>query len=426
MRKNLQALVLAAGEGTRFRSDKTKILHPLLGKSMLRLVCDSVLGMKPEKVFLVVGYQKEDVLQEMASQDIKIVHQKVLEGTIHAFLAAKSMLNKFKDRDVLVLGANLPLLRTQALTSLLVFHRKRGNTVTRAGSAAEDPAVAVLKTRDLLWALPHAVRRSHKSPSNLTEIIEKLARAGKKVEDFSPRSPEDFFQVRTRHDLARAVGVLRERKMAELAGHGVTVYDPSSTWIDLAVQIGRDSSVYPAVVIEGRTSIGNGCFIYPGVHIINSQIGSRVRVFGSSVIDGATVEDDVQVGPFARLRPKTILRSGSRIGNFVEVKNTDFGRGSKALHLSYLGDSEVHEGVNIGAGTITCNYDGVKKNKTTIEAKAFIGSGTELVAPVRIGRGAYVGAGSVITKDVSPEALAVARSRQVERPGWARRKKIKR
>jgi len=178
-------------------------------------------------------------------------------------------------------------------------------------------------------------------------------------------------------------------------------------------------------MIEGRTSIGSRCAIYPGVHIINSQIGSRVRLYGSSVIDGATVEDDAQVGPFARLRPKTILRAGSRVGNFVELKNTDLGKGSKAQHLSYLGDSEIHEDVNIGAGTITCNYDGVRKNKTTIEAGAFIGSGTQLVAPVTIGRGAYVGAGSVITKNVSPEALAVARGRQIEKPGWARRKKAK-
>ena len=425
MKKNLLALVLAAGEGTRFRSDKNKILHPLLGKSMLSLVWDSVLEVKPEKVFLVVGYQREDVIEEMASRNIEAVRQKVPNGTACAVLAVKGMLNKFKDKDVLVLGANLPLLRPPALASLLAFHQTRRNAVTRAGSAAEDPAAAVFRAKDLLRALPPAVAWNRKGPFDIADVIEILARDGKKVEDFPPPSSEDFFQVRTRHDLARAVGVLRDRKMSELAEQGVTVYDPTSTWIDLAVQIGRDSSVYPAVVIEGRTSIGNGCLIYPGVHIINSQIGSRVRVFGSSVMDGATVEDDVQVGPFARLRPKTILRSGSRIGNFVEVKNTDFGRRSKALHLSYLGDSEVHEGVNIGAGTITCNYDGVKKNKTTIEAKAFIGSGTELVAPVRIGRGAYVGAGSVITKDVSPDALAVARSRQFERPGWARRKKNK-
>ena len=425
MKKNLLALVLAAGEGTRFRSDKNKILHPLLGKSMLSLVWDSVLEVKPEKVFLVVGYQREDVIEEMASRNIEAVRQKVPNGTACAVLAVKGMLNKFKDKDVLVLGANLPLLRPPALASLLAFHQTRRNAVTRAGSAAEDPAAAVFRAKDLLRALPPAVAWNRKGPFDIADVIEILARDGKKVEDFPPPSSEDFFQVRTRHDLARAVGVIRDRKMSELAEQGVTVYDPTSTWIDLAVQIGRDSSVYPAVVIEGRTSIGNGCLIYPGVHIINSQIGSRVRVFGSSVMDGATVEDDVQVGPFARLRPKTILRSGSRIGNFVEVKNTDFGRRSKALHLSYLGDSEVHEGVNIGAGTITCNYDGVKKNKTTIEAKAFIGSGTELVAPVRIGRGAYVGAGSVITKDVSPDALAVARSRQFERPGWARRKKNK-
>jgi bifunctional UDP-N-acetylglucosamine pyrophosphorylase/glucosamine-1-phosphate N-acetyltransferase len=425
MRKNFLALVLAAGEGTRFQSEKTKILHPILGKSMLRLVLDSVLALKPEKVFLVVGHQKEAVIEEAGSLNVEPVHQKVLLGAAYAGLAARGVLKDFEDRDLLILGANLPLVRPPAMKSLLAFHRKRGNSATWLDSTFEEPDGYLFKIKDLLRALPKALNGSPKGPSGFKAVMEVLARAGKKVEAFKAPDSEDFLPVRTRYDLARAFGVLRERKMQDLAGQGVTIYDPSSTWIDLDVRIGRDSSVYPAVMIEGRTSIGSRCAIYPGVHIINSQIGSRVRLYGSSVIDGATVEDDAQVGPFARLRPKTILRAGSRVGNFVELKNTDLGKGSKALHLSYLGDTEIHEDVNIGAGTITCNYDGVRKNKTTIEAGAFIGSGTELVAPVTIGRGAYVGAGSVITKNVSPEALAVARGRQIEKPGWARRKKAK-
>jgi bifunctional UDP-N-acetylglucosamine pyrophosphorylase/glucosamine-1-phosphate N-acetyltransferase len=425
MKKNFLALVLAAGEGTRFRSEKNKVLHPILGKSMLRLVLDSVLALKPAKVFLVVGHQKEAVIEEAASLNVEPVFQKVLLGAAHAGLAARGVLKDFGDDDLLILGANLPLVRPPAIKSLLAFHRKRGNSVTWLDSTLEAPDGYLFNIKDLLRALPKALSGNPKSPSGFRAVAEVLARAGKKVEAYKAPDSEDFFPVRTRHDLSRAFGVLRERKMQDLAGQGVTIYDPSSTWIDLDVRIGRDSSVYPAVTIEGRTNIGSRCTIYPGVHIIHSQIGSRVRIYGSSVLDGAMVEDDAQVGPFARLRPKTILRAGSRVGNFVELKNTDLGKGSKANHLSYLGDSEIHEGVNIGAGTITCNYDGVRKNKTTIEAGAFIGSGTELVAPVKIGRGAYIGAGSVITKNVSPEALAVARARQIEKPGWARRKKAK-
>jgi bifunctional UDP-N-acetylglucosamine pyrophosphorylase/glucosamine-1-phosphate N-acetyltransferase len=425
MKKDFLALVLAAGEGTRFRSEKNKVLHPILGKSMLRLVLDSLLALKPAKVFLVVGHQKEAVIAEAASLNVEPVFQKVLLGAAHAVLAARGVLKDFGDYDLLILGANLPLVRPPALKSLLAFHRQRGNSATWLDSTLEAPGGYLFRIKDLLRALPKALSGSPKGPSGFKDVIEVLARAGKKVEAYRPPDPEDFLPVRTRSDLARAFGMLRERKMQDLAGQGVTIYDPSSTWIDLDVRIGRDSSIYPAVTIEGRTNIGGRCTIYPGVHIINSQIGSRVRIYSSSVLDGATVEEDVQVGPFARLRPKTILRAGSKVGNFVELKNTDLGKGSKANHLSYLGDSEIHEGVNIGAGTITCNYDGVRKNKTTIEAGAFIGSGTELVAPVKIGRGAYIGAGSVITKDVSPESLAVARVRQVEKPGWARRKKAK-
>jgi bifunctional UDP-N-acetylglucosamine pyrophosphorylase/glucosamine-1-phosphate N-acetyltransferase len=215
------------------------------------------------------------------------------------------------------------------------------------------------------------------------------------------------------------------RKLAELGESGVTVLGPSSTWIDLDASIGPDTTIYPGVVIEGRTEIGSGCKIHPGVHIIGSRLGAGVVVRTATVIEDSTLEDGVTIGPLARLRPKNILRAGAHVGNFVEMKNTDFGAGSKAGHLSYLGDSEVGEKVNIGAGTITCNYDGVRKNRTVIEAGAFIGSGTELVAPVKVGRGAYVAAGSTITKDVSPEALAVARGRQVEKVGWAKRRREK-
>jgi bifunctional UDP-N-acetylglucosamine pyrophosphorylase/glucosamine-1-phosphate N-acetyltransferase len=222
--------------------------------------------------------------------------------------------------------------------------------------------------------------------------------------------------------LARAAEALRFRKIASLADKGVTILDPSATWIDSDVKIGRDTTIYPSVILEGNSVIGTHCTIYPHVHISHSKIGKHVRILSSTVIERSIIRDEAQVGPFTHLRPRNIIKKGARVGNFVEMKNTVFGQFSKAGHLSYLGDTEVEESVNIGAGTITCNYDGIKKSRTHIESGAFIGSGVELVAPVRIGKKAYIGAGSTITKDVSPESLAVSRNPQVERKGWARRK----
>jgi len=457
MKKPLLTLVLAAGEGTRFRSETNKVLHPLLGRSMLRLVLDAGLSLKSEKTVVIVGCQKEAVMEEAAAAGIEFAYQKKRKGTAHAVMTAKSAL---KDGyDAVVMPADFPLIRSATLKSLVSFHQKRGNAATVLSADVENPAgfgrivrgkdgrIQIVEEKDaglpvrklkevnsgiyvfdvtaLLGALPKISNRNKNGEYYLTDAISILSAAGKKVSIFKALNPEDIIQVNTRYDLSRAVNVLRERKIRELSENGVTVLNPSSTLIDLEAEIGRDTVVYPSVVIEGKTTIGERCCLYPGAHIINSRIGNRVSVFSSTVMVGATVEDEVIVGPFARLRPKTILRAGAHVGNFVEMKNTDFGRGSKAGHLSYLGDSEVGEGVNIGAGTITCNYDGVKKSRTVIEAGAFIGSGTQLVAPVKVGKGAYVAAGSVITKDVSPEALAVARGRQVERPGWTRRKREK-
>jgi len=231
-----------------------------------------------------------------------------------------------------------------------------------------------------------------------------------------------FISILKPEDWAQAAAILNRQKIARLEEKGVIFFSPEETWIDPGVQIGRGSVIYPWVLIEGQTRIGSNCLIYPHCHITHSQLGDQVKVFSSTVIEGCRIEKAVQVGPFSRLRPGTRLKAGSRVGNFVEMKKTVFGQESKAMHLSYLGDALVGEKVNIGAGTITCNYDGQKKNKTTIGREVFVGSGTELVAPVKVGRGAYIAAGSTITDDVSPKALAIARSRQVEKKGWVKRR----
>ncbi len=459
MKKGFLALILAAGKGTRFKSEKIKVLYPMLGKSMLRLTIDCIHRLNPEKVYIVVGYQKDDVMSEASSKRVYFIHQKEQLGTAHAVLGARSILLKEKKRDVLVINADLPLLRPETLKPMLNSHKRKGNSLTFLSAELENPTgfgrvlrsgnntmkvieerdatpserkirevnagVYLFKIRDLLEALPKVSNQNKKEEFYLTDMIEILGQEGKKVGMYKTSHSEEIIGINDRYELAKAIEVLRERKIKSLGEKGVTVYDPQTTWIDLDVKIGKDTTLYPSVIVEGNSVIGSQCRLYPFVHIIDSRVGNRVKILSSTMIEESIIEDEAQVGPFAHLRPKSILRQGSKIGNFVEMKNTIFGKRSKAGHLTYLGDSEVEEEVNIGAGTITCNYDGVRKHKTTIEAGAFIGSGTELVAPLKVGKGAYIGAGSTITKNVAPESLAISRSKQEEMPRRIKRKKRK-
>ncbi|MFP4083220.1 MAG: bifunctional UDP-N-acetylglucosamine diphosphorylase/glucosamine-1-phosphate N-acetyltransferase GlmU [Candidatus Aminicenantes bacterium] len=457
--KQFLALILAAGEGTRFKSEKIKVLHTLMGKSMLQLVLDNVLRLRPQRVSVVVGCQREKVREEISSKKVGFVFQRKQSGTAHAVMAAREVLKKEKEKDLLVVNADLPLLRPETLRPFLRLHQKKKNALTFLTAELENPTgfgriyrqggsikrvveereatasqrrlkevnagVYLFKVRDLLQALPKVSNQNRKKEYYLTDTIEILIDQKKKVESYKTSHPEEIIGVNSRYELAQAVNVLRERKIRSLTEEGVTVYDPSTTWIDLDVKIGRDTILYSSVIIEGKSVIGNQCVIYPFVHILRSRIGNRVKILGSTMIEESSVQDQVQLGPFTHLRPKTVIQKGAKVGNFVEMKSTTFGKFSKAGHLSYLGDTQVKDKVNIGAGTITCNYDGVRKYRTVIETGAFIGSGTELVAPVKIGKNAYIGAGSTVTKDVAPESLAVSRSRQVEKKNWARKKRKK-
>lgn len=458
MKKGFIALLLAAGKGTRFKSEKVKVLHPILGKSMLRLALDCILSLKPEKAYVVVGYQKDEVIEEASLKKIGFVIQEKQLGTAHAVIAAESILKREKEKDVLIMNADLPLLKPETLRPLLTFHKNQGNALTFLSAELEDPAgfgrifregdtikiieekdatsserkrkeinvgVYVFRIKDLLQALPKVSNDNKKKEYYLTDLIEILNQEGKKIGVHKTSRAEEIMGVNNRYELALATEVLRERKIKALTEKGVTVYDPRTTWIDLDVKVGPDTSIYSSVIIEGNTVIGKQGQLYPFVHIINSRVGNKVKILSSTMIEESTIEDEAQVGPFSHLRPKTIIRSKAKVGNFVEMKNTVFGSQSKAGHLTYLGDCEVKKGVNIGAGTITCNYDGVKKSRTFIDKDVFVGSGTQLIAPVKIGKRAYIGAGSTITKDVSDDALAVSRSPQVEKKMWVRRKRRK-
>ncbi|MGD8539646.1 MAG: bifunctional UDP-N-acetylglucosamine diphosphorylase/glucosamine-1-phosphate N-acetyltransferase GlmU [Candidatus Aminicenantes bacterium] len=459
MKKGLSALILAAGKGTRFKSDKIKVLHPLLGKSMLQLVVDSIQRLKPDRIHIVVGYQKDLVQKSLSGQNIDFIFQKKQLGTAHAVLTAQLALEKETGSDLLIMNGDLPLIRSETLKPMLRSHREKDNSLTFMTADLDDPTgfgrvilsedktfgiveekdatpaqkrvkevnvgIYLFRIKDLLKGLAQVTNKNKKGEYYLTDMIEILSRSGKKVGKYKTGNTEEIVGVNDRLELARAIDVLRLRKIKSLTEKGVTFYDPGSTWIDSDVKVGRDTVVYPSVILEGNSSIGSHCTIYPGVHVVDTRVGNGVKLFSSSMIEESVIHDEARVGPFTHLRPKTIIRHGAKVGNFVEMKNTDFGRGSKAGHLTYLGDADIQNNVNIGAGTITCNYDGERKSKTKIESGAFIGSGTELVAPVKIGKKAYVGAGSTITKDVSPEALAVSRSRQEEKPGWAKRKRKK-
>lgn len=456
MNRDLLAMALAAGKGTRFKSDKIKILHPLLGKSMIRLVVDCLLALKPKTVYIVVGHQKDEVMKEGFPPKVQFVLQKKQLGTAHAVLAAKKTLQAEKGKDLLVINGDLALLRPETLRPMVRQHRKEGNSLTFLSAEMEDPTgfgrvtyhpdrliriieekdaspavrkikeanvgVYLFKIEDLLKTLPKISNQNVKSEFYLTDIIEIMSRAGAKVGVHKCSQGQEIVGINDRFELAKAVEILRMRKIKALTESGVTVYDPSTTWIDLDVKIGRDTTIHSSVFLEGKTIIGERCLLYPFVHIRDSRLGNDVKILTSTMIEESLIKDRTQVGPFTHLRPGTTIKSGAKVGNFVEMKNTIFGKGSKAGHLSYLGDTEVRENVNIGAGTITCNFDGKKKHRTFIDKGAFIGSGTELIAPVKIGKDSYVGAGSTITKDVSSGALAVARSRQVERPGWGKKK----
>jgi bifunctional UDP-N-acetylglucosamine pyrophosphorylase/glucosamine-1-phosphate N-acetyltransferase len=459
MKRKLLTLILAAGKGTRFKSDKIKVLHPMLGKPMIRLVVDCMFALRPEDVYVVVGHQKDDIMQVEYSKPVGFIHQKKQLGTAHAVLAAKKILQSNREKNLLVINGDLTLIRPETLRPMLKQHRKEGNALTFLSAEMADPTgfgrvscqennvirifeekdatpaqrrikeanvgIYLFKIENLLGALPKISNKNIKEEFYLTDIIEIMSRGEGRVGVHKAPVEQEIVGINDRYELAKAVEILRQRKIISLAESGVTIYDPSTTWIDLDVKIGRDTTVYSSVVLEGKTVIGQGCKLYPFIHVRDSRIGHEVKILTSTMIEESTIERGAQVGPFTHLRPKSFVRAGAKVGNFVEMKNTVFGRGSKAGHFSYLGDTEVKDNVNIGAGTITCNYDGEKKHKTLIEEGAFIGSGTELVAPVKIGKDSYVGAGSTITKNVSSGALAISRSKQVEKPGWRRKKRKK-
>ena len=402
---------------------------PVLGRPLGAYGLESACGIGPDAVLVLPGPGPTDRWDGLIAGIGTRTPVFLLEGgsrragrgraVFDALATARSVLEKYPAADLLVLPSSLPLVRGRTLKALLRAHAARANSLTFLSAGGEEgglTGILVLRSADVFPLLPGPARG--KGRSGFEGIALRLTRAAKRVGFVAATDLDEVLTTESAIRVSRAARLLRDRKNESLARRGVVLLDPDTAWIDWAAAVGPRTVIHPFVVVEGPSRIGPDARIYPHVHIAGSTLGARVKVLTSTVMEDTVLEADVQVGPFSRFRPKTRVCAGAKVGNFVEMKNTLFGPRSKAQHLSYVGDSRVGEDVNVGAGTITCNYDGVSKNPTRIEAGAFIGSGTELVAPVTVGRGAYVAAGSTITKDVAAGALAIARARQVEKPGW--------
>jgi bifunctional UDP-N-acetylglucosamine pyrophosphorylase/glucosamine-1-phosphate N-acetyltransferase len=453
-------VILGAGKGTRLRSDLAKVLHRAGGRPLLEIVIRACGPLKAAQTLVVIGHQADEVGALAESLGAQTILQNPQRGTGHALQIARRAIRKIAKLAIVVPG-DAPLLRTETLAGLLDTHRRGEAAATILSAELADPGTYGRIVRDAegrvlaivedsaLTPEQRAIREVNSAiycftleklwpclaslrPENahrelyLTDAIAMLRARNERVLAQIAPDANEVLGCNTRADLALADRVLRARKAGELMNAGVTIYLPETVVIDPGVTAGADTVIEPGVQLLGTTRIGPHCQIRTGTVLYNMRVddGAVVGPYTNAV--DSRIGPGAHVGPFARLRPGSDIRAGAHIGNFVEVKKSVVGEGSKAGHLSYLGDATIGPGTNIGAGTITCNYDGVAKYETKIGKGVFIGSDTILVAPVRIGDGAYVAAGSVITETVPADALALARGRQLNKPGWAkaRRKKM--
>ena len=451
----LTAVILAAGEGKRMRSRQPKVLHPLCGRPLIAYPLRAARALA-DRIVLVVGPNADEVVT-LAGPDVRAVVQRERLGSGHAVLQARP---ECGDGAILVLPGDMPLLSVETIERLVAHHRKSRAAATVLTAVVAEPqgygrvlrqggrVKRIVEDRDAtdaekkiaeintsvycfaagrLWQALGKVRPDNdQGEYYLTDVIGVLSRAGARVDAVATADPGEAVGVNDRKQLAAVTAVQRRRILDRLMEGGVTILDPASTYIEDTVTVGPDTTIHPQVVIEGQSAIGSECVIGLGCHLSSSRLADRVTLKPYCVLTESEVEDAATLGPFCHLRPLSHVGPRARVGNFVELKKSRIGRGSKVPHLSYVGDATVGEDVNVGAGTITCNYDGVAKHETQIGDRAFIGTNSSLVAPVTIGEGAYIGAGSTITKDVPPGALAVGRAQQVVKDGWAARKAKKR
>ena len=450
-------VILAAGMGTRMKSARAKVLHRVAGLPMIELVLATSESLDPQSITLVIGHQADAVRTALERHPgISFVVQEPQLGTAHALLTAEPMLRGATGTLVLLYG-DVPMLTAKTLKTLVQRHEAAGAAATVVTAVLEDPSgygrivrsgeqiARIVEERDAtpaereireinsgiyvfaLDGLFDAVRSIASTNAQnefyLTDLVAVFRKRGQIVETLKVSDANEIRGINSRRELAEVSRAVRQQKALSLMADGVTIEDPATTYIDRDVTIGRDTVVHPCVFIEGRTTIGANCEIHSGVRLVDAQLGDRVVVHNHCVITNAKIADDAAVGPFAHLRNDADVREKARVGNFVELKKTVLGAGSKSMHLAYLGDARIGAKVNIGAGTITCNYDGVNKNTTVIEDGAFIGSDSQLIAPVTVGEGAYVGSGTTVREDVPSGALAVSAGKQRNIDGWVENKK---
>jgi len=450
-------VILAAGQGTRMKSRMPKVLHRLGGKCLIEHVLGVAQAVSPKTVTIVVGHEADSIRRFVGDRpNVGWVLQEPQLGTAHALQQTESQLSA-KRGTLILLSGDVPMLEAVTLQRLVHAHQNAraaatvvtavverpygyGRIVRTRGRIARiveerDASPAVRQIREinggiyafdlapLFDALRGIASQNAQGEYYLTDLVAIYRRRKLRVETLLVDNPQEIRGINSRTELAEVSRIVRQTKNEELMAAGVTIIDPATTYIEPDVQVGPDTVIHPGVAIEGQSRIGAACEIHSNVRIVDSEIADKAVIQNFCLILGSRIAESASVGPFAHLRPESVVGEGARIGNFVELKKTTLGPGSKANHLAYLGDATIGAKVNVGAGTITCNYDGTSKHPTVIEDGAFIGSDTQLIAPVRVGKGAYVAAGSSITEDVPSGALGIARGRQTNVPGWVERKK---
>jgi bifunctional UDP-N-acetylglucosamine pyrophosphorylase/glucosamine-1-phosphate N-acetyltransferase len=439
------------------KSRLPKVLHPLVGRSLLEHVLQAAEAISPSTVTLVIGHGAESVREKVGNRtNIGVVVQEPQLGTAHALQQAEARLAG-RQGTVVLLSGDVPLLRGVTLRRLVEAHQAANAAATVVTAIVERPygygrivrtkgrIARIVEERDasadvrqireinggiyafdlppLFDALRGIAAQNAQGEYYLTDLVAIYRRRKLPVETLIVDNPQEIRGINSRTELAEVSRIVRQTKNEELMAAGVTIVDPATTYIDPDVQVGPDTVIHPGVAIEGQSRIGAACEIHSHVRIVGSEIADKSVIHNFCLIIGSRIAEGASVGPFAHLRPESVVGERTKIGNFVELKKTLLGAGSKANHLAYLGDATIGANVNVGAGTITCNYDGEKKHETLIKDGAFIGSDTQLVAPVTIGEGAYVGSGATVREDVPPGALAVSAGKQRNIEGWVARRK---
>lgn len=452
---SISVIIMAAGKGTRMKSEKPKVLHELLGKSMLGYVIDSVSNFNLDNLFVLVGHQADEVIESFKNnENIKWVRQEQQLGTGHAIMQVIPHLENYTGK-VIILSGDVPLLSQNTINNLLEKHNNSSATilttkldnphgygriikdqnsnvskiVEEKDANTEEKLIKEINTgtycfdwQKLKNALGKIDNNNAQKEYYLTDVIKILVNENEKVFTHLTENIDEVTGINDRKTLSYISSLIRKEINDKQMLNGVTLIDPNTTYIDANVKIGKDTIIYPNTIIEGDSIIGENCILGPNSLIRNSEISNNSTIEFSSVVD-SKIGSECSIGPFSRLREKSIVNDKCKIGNFVELKKTTFENNVKSSHLAYIGDSEVGENSNIGAGTITCNYDGKKKHKTIIGKNSFIGSNSTLVAPINIENDAYIAAGSVITENVPSLSLGVGRSRQRNVENWVIRKR---